>query len=175
MSILEEKINKNRDLFDEVDPPDGHLSRFQSKLDTLHEAGSRQINWFSGKVFKVAAVIVVLLGLSVTYYLIDPSGNTHQLTASALPQEVQEARMYYDKLAEEKLQKIDECAASSSEASYIRKVVSKEIVMLDSSSVQLEQQLQNDQDNPRIINALIRNYKTKSDLVDNILNKLCHI
>jgi hypothetical protein len=173
--MLEEKIRKNRDLFDEVDPPDGHLSRFQLKLDTLHEAGSRHINWFSGKVYKVAAVIVVLLGLSLIYYLINPSGNTNQLTASTLPQEVQEARMYYDKLAEEKLQKINECAASPSEASYIQKVVSKEIIMLDSSSVQLEQQLQNDQDNPRIINALIRNYKTKSELVDNILNKLCHI
>jgi hypothetical protein len=36
MSMLEEKIKKNRDLFDGAEPADGHLDRFQSKLDTLH-------------------------------------------------------------------------------------------------------------------------------------------
>jgi len=175
MSMLEEKIRKNRDLFDGAEPPEGHLSRFQSKLDSLHEVASRQDSWYSGKFFRIAAVIAVLLGLSVTYYLIDPSYNSNQLAANTLPQEIQEARMYYDKLAEDKLQKINECAASTSEASYIQKVVVNEITILDSSSVQLEQQLQNDKENKRLINALIRNYKTKSDLLDDILNRLCHI
>jgi thymidine kinase len=120
-------------------------------------------------------VIVVLLALSVTYYLIDPSSKSNQLAANTLPQEIQEARMYYNKLANEKLLKINECAASSSEASYIRKVVVDEITGLDSNSVELEQQLQNDEGNTRLINALLRNYKTKSDLLDDILNRLCHI
>jgi hypothetical protein len=123
----------------------------------------------------VAAVIVILLGLSVTYYLVDPSSNTNPVAAGTLPQEIQEARMYYDKLAEEKLQRINQCASSSSEASYIQKVVDNEIELLDSNSVKLEEALQDDNQNSRLINALIRNYKTKSDLLDDILNRLCHI
>lgn len=176
MSMLEEKIRKNRDLFDGAEPSEGHLERFQSMLDSLHEEDSiqRPIR-YSGRLFRVAAVIIVLLGLSVTYYLIDPAVNSNHVAASTLPQEIQEARMYYNKLAEEKIQKINNCAASTSEASYIQKVVTKEITMLDSSSVQLEQKLQADSKNERLINALIRNYKTKSDLLDDILNRLCHI
>jgi ribosome-binding factor A len=157
MSMLEEKIRKNRDLFDGAEPSEGHLERFQSKLAGLHELGQRQKSWYSGRIFRVAAVIAVLLGLSITYYLIDPSINSSHVAASTLPQEIQEARMYYDKLAEEKLQKINNCAASTSEASYIQKVVGNEMSVLDSSSVKLEEELQHDSQNERLINALIRN------------------
>jgi ribosome-binding factor A len=176
MSMLEEKIRKNRDLFDGAEPTEGHLERFQSKLAGLHEKEeTRQAHKPSGRLLRVAAVIAVLLSLSITYYLIDPAVNSSHVAASTLPQEIQEARMYYNKLAEEKLQKINNCAASTSEASYIQKVVTKEISMLDSSSVQLEAKLQIDNKNERLINALIRNYKTKSDLLDDILTRLCHI
>jgi hypothetical protein len=175
MSMLEEKIRKNRDLFDGAEPSDGHLERFQSKLAGLHDENALQRPIHSYRLFRVAAVIMILLGLSVTYYLIDPSMNSNKVAASTLPQEIQEARMYYNKLAEEKLQKINNCAASTSEASYIQKVVVNEITILDSNSVKLEEELQNDNNNERLINALIRNYKTKSDLLDDILNRLCHI
>jgi hypothetical protein len=175
MSMLEEKIRKNRDLFDGAEPEEGHFDRFQSRLDTLHEVGARHVSWYSGKFFRIAAVIVVLLALSVTYYIIDPSSRTYQLAANTLPQEIQEARMYYNKLASEKLLKINECATSTSEASYIQKVAVDQITLLDSNSVKLEAQLQDDQGNARLINALLRNYKTKSDLLDDILNRLCHI
>ena len=175
MSLLEEKIRKNRDILDGAEPSEGHFERFQAKLDPLQEVGPARKNWYSARIFRVAAVIVVLLGSSVTYYVIDPSVNSNLVSASTLPQEIQEARMYYNKLADEKLQKINQCAASTSEASYIQKVVVDEISLLDSSSVKLEQQLQSDNQNERLINALIRNYKTKSDLLDGILNKLCHI
>ncbi len=80
MSMLEEKIRKNRDLFDGAEPSEKHLERFQSMLDSLHEEDSiqRPIQR-SGRLFRVAAVIAVLLGLSVLYYLIDPSGRTVNL------------------------------------------------------------------------------------------------
>ena len=175
MSMLEEKIRKNRDLFDGADPSEGHLERFQSKLDELHQAAPRQKSWYSGKSFRVAAVVTALLGLSLLYYLLDPAMNSNQIVAGGLPQEIQEARMYYNKLADEKLDKINQCAANTSEASYIHKIIKEEINNLDSNSVKLEQELQTDKENKRLVNALIRNYKTKSDLLDEILNRLCHI
>jgi hypothetical protein len=175
MSLLEEKIRKNRDLFDGAEPSESHFDRFQTKLEALDEDLPRIRPWYSGKTFRVAAVVIALLGISIAFYLLNPAQDTNSIVAATLPQEIQEARMYYDKLADEKLQKINECAASTSEASYIQKLVSDEITLLDSSSVKLEEQLQNDKENKRLINALIRNYKTKSDLLDDILNRLCHI
>lgn len=175
MSLLEDKIRKNRDLFEGAEPGEGHLERFQEKLDNLHKLPSNGKRWYSYRLIRVAAVIFALIGLSVIYYLINPVDNSNKLAANTLPKEVQEARMYYTKLADQKLQKINECAPSSSEASYIQKVVTEEITELDSSSIKLEEQLVNEKDNKKIINALLRNYKTKSDLLDNILNRLCHI
>jgi hypothetical protein len=175
MSMIEEKIKKNRDLFDEAQPGEGHFDRFQSKLDTLHSVPASGARWYSGRLFRVAAVIVALLGFSVISYLVIPFDSSNQLAANTLPREIQEAKMYYDQQANEKLRKINECASSTSEASYIQKVVSNEISLLDSNSVKLVEELQNDKDNKRLINALIRNYKTKSDLLDDILNRICHI
>lgn len=86
--MLEEKIRKNRDLLDGAEPPEGHLERFQSKLAGLHVGDTRQSIRHSGRFFRVAAVIAVLLGLSITYYLIDPSMNTNRVAASILPQEI---------------------------------------------------------------------------------------
>ena len=175
MSMIEEKIRRNRDLFDGAEPGDGHFTRFQSKLDSFHGEHSAPRKWYSMRLLRVAAVIAVLLGLSVMYYLFDPAANTNPVAASTLPQEIQEARMYYTKITEEKMQKINDCASSTSEASYIQKIVMDEISLLDSSSVAIENELQQDAGNQKLINALIRNYKTKSDLLDDILNRLCHI
>lgn len=175
MSMLEEKIKRNRDVLDGQEPSEGHFDRFQEKLSALHE-GERQ-NHSGGvkKLLRVAAVIAVLTAISSLIYLMNPAQSPDRVTASVLPPEVHEARLYYDQLVDEKLQKIDECAVSNSEASFIRKMIIQEITLLDSNTVQLEQELQKDKQNTRLINAIIRNYKTKSDLVENILNRLCHI
>lgn len=175
MSILEEKIRKNRDLLDGAEPSNGHLERFHERLSALHGAEAREVKRIPGKYWRVAAVGAVLVGLSVVFYFINPTKNPGQLNASVLPQEIRDAKVYYNKMAEEKLMKINECAVSPSEASYIQKTTQEQISMLDSNAVELEAELQNDQNNERIINALIRNYKAKSDLLNDILNRLCHI
>lgn len=175
MSILEEKIRKNRDILDGAEPADGHLDRFMDKLSALHGEEDARIGRSNSRYWRVAAVIAVLIGLSLTVYFINPAGTPGTVTASTLPQEIRDAKMYYNNLADEKLQKINECAVSSSEASYIQKTALEQIDILDSNSVKLEQALQNDQNNKHLINALVRNYKTKADLLSDILNRLCHI
>ena len=175
MSILEEKIRKNRDILDGAEPSEGHLDRFMDKLSSLHEEGDVRIRSSNARYWRIAAVIAVLVGLSVTAYFINPVSTPGTVTASTLPQEIRDAKMYYNNLADEKLKKINDCASSSSEASYIQKTALEQISMLDSNSVKLEKELQNDQNNKHLINALVRNYKTKSDLLNDILNRLCHI
>ena len=175
MSILEEKIRKNRDILDGAEPFPGHADRFLEKLSALHEGEENKDRGSSRTYWRIAAVAAVLVGISVTLYFINPSENPGKLSANALPQEIRDAKVYYDKLADEKLQKINECAVSTSEASYIQKTAQEQISLLDSNAIRLESELQTDQNNERLINALIRNYKTKADLLNDILNRLCHI
>jgi hypothetical protein len=113
MSMLEDKIRKNRDLFDGADPAEGHLGRFQDKLNDSFNEQPRKLYRLPLKFLRIAAVIAVIMGLSILYYVADPSFNTNRLAANTLPQEVQEARMYYQNLAEEKLGKINDCGAST--------------------------------------------------------------
>lgn len=174
MSILEEKIRKNKDLLDSEEPAGGHLERFQSKLDALRQEEAGPVARGSRRLFRVAAVAAALIGLSLVYYFADPA-RQNPVNASVLSPELQEAKMYYNNLAREKLTKIEDCASSTTEASYIRKIAVDELTLLDSNTVRLETELQNDQNNQRLINALIVNYKTKSDLLDDILKRLCHI
>ncbi|MFO7615015.1 MAG: hypothetical protein R6W71_10285 [Bacteroidales bacterium] len=175
MSVLEEKIRKNRELLDAAEPSSDHFDRFQNKLDVLHLVAEKRYLPHLNKYYRVAAVIIVLIGLSLTYYLVGPEKSTNYATAGALPADLLEAKMYYDRLANEKLQEIYQHAANSSEASYVRKLASDEIELLDSASVKLEEQILEDQQNNRLINALLMSYKTKSDLLDDILNRLRNI
>ncbi|MBW6461305.1 MAG: hypothetical protein K0B08_12105 [Bacteroidales bacterium] len=175
MSVLEEKIKKNRELLDAAEPSSGHLDRFQGKLDDLHVVAQKKYLPRMNKYYRVAAVIAVLIGLSLTYYLVSPDKSTNYVTAGALPADLLEAKMYYDRLANEKLQEIYQHAANSSEASYVKKLASDEIGLIDSASVKLEEQIREDQQNNRLINALLMSYKTKSDLLDDILNRLRNI
>ena len=85
MSMLEEKIKKNRDLFDGAEPSEGHFDKFQEKLDAIHDVVHMPKPWYMRKSFRVAAVIIILMGLSLSYYLIDPVRNTNQVMGSALP------------------------------------------------------------------------------------------
>jgi hypothetical protein len=177
MSVLEDKIKKNRDLFDAAEPAEGHLERFSAKLEGLHEqAKNTPVRFLPGrKIIRIAAVIIVLLGLSITIYFINPVRQQNRVAASELPVELQEAKMYYTSLTDKKMQQINRCALSENQASGIRENAQQQLQVLDSNSVILENDLKQNKDNQRIRNALILNYKTKSDLLDEILKRLCKI
>ena len=175
MTLLEDKIKKNRESLDSVEPEEGHFGRFEAKLKALHEIKSGQQRIGLTQVWKVAAIIFVLISISLALYFINPDTQVNQTVASDLPLKLKEAKMYYDQVAAKKLNQINQCAISPDEAFRIRQMAEQEITQLDSNSVELENEIKQGKDNPRLVNALIQNYKTKSDLVEDILKRLCNI
>ena len=175
MSLLEEKIKKNRDNLDAAEPGQGHLERFEKRLSLLHEGKKETRRSGYGRLWKVAAVILVLIGVSLTLYFISPGEYNNHLAANALPREIQEAKMYYELETVKKLDEVQQCAASPDQADLIRQIAQQELVALDSSSQQLEEQLKQDAGNERLKNALILNYKTKADLIEDIIKKVCKL
>lgn len=175
MSLLEEKIRKNRDGLDAAEPSQGHLDRFETKLRALHHQDVRRSHSAFGRTWKVAAVALVLLAVSAALYFANPGRYSGRLSANPLPQEVQEAKMYYQTQADKKLREVDQCSMSPDQADLIRQLAQQELTELDSSSVDLEKQLSSDQDNKRLRQALILNYKTRADLIEDIIKKVCKI
>jgi hypothetical protein len=175
MSLLEEKIRKNRDSLDAAEPTPGHQERFEKKLASLPGAQDPGRLPRVSRVWKVAAVILILAGLSVTLYLTSPGRFTNNLSATPLPAEIQEVKMFYESEAQKKLDQMQQCAVSPDQADLIRQIAQQELVALDSNSEELENQLINDQGNKQIQDALILNYKTKADLIEDIIKKVCKL
>lgn len=175
MSLLEEKIKKNRDSLDAAEPSPGHTERFEKKLASLHNSKANSKGLRIRRGLRVAAVIVVLIGLSITLYLVTPGRLNNGLAANPLPQEIQEVKMYYQFETQKKLDQVQQCAVSPDQADLIKQIAEQELQQLDSNSSQLEDQLRNDQDNKRVKDALILNYKTRADLVEDIIKKVCKL
>ena len=168
-------MKKNRDNLDAAEPSPGHLERFEKRLAAMNrQEGAERRSW-GGRTWKVAAVIALLVTVSLTLYLVSPGDYNSTLSANALPQDIQEVKMYYDKEAEQKLAQVNQCAASPDQADLIRQIARQELQELDSNSTQLENELRNDKDNKRIKDALILNYKTKADLIEDIIKKVCKL
>ncbi len=73
------------------------------------------------------------------------------------------------------MDQINQCAMETENPEAIITMAKDEINALDNNTVNLEGDLQQNGENERVKNALIVNYKTKSDLLDNILKRLCNI
>ncbi len=175
MSILEEKIRKNKELFDKAEPGKGHEERFAGKLKVLHEVEEETKPRKSSRMWKVAAILVLLMGISAILVFIIPEKSVTNVAAGELPKELREAKFYYNDEADKKLEQIEQCAATSEEAAMVMNMAIEEMDALEQESAELESQLQNNIDNQRVKDALIVNYRTKSKLLDNILYRLCNI
>jgi len=177
MSILENKIRKNIDQFDVSEPSEGHFDRFSEKLDELHDKDTLKIrrNFFSTKYWRIAAVVLILISISTIVFLINPRQSSVNLTANELPEELQEVKMYYSSQANAKMKQIEECALTDEDAAIIHELAAQEIEELEKTSAELESALKENDKNEKVRDALIVNYKTRAELLDNIIQRLCNI
>ena len=176
MSVLDDKIRKNRDHFDTAEPPEGHFDRFKEKLEIADEEDIRQKRqWLQGRAAKVAALFVLLISIPLVLVLTLNKDSGNVVAANILPEDIQEVKFYYNDLSDKKMEQVNLCAMESPEADQIVTLARQELENLDSNSLMLESELTEKGENERIVNALIRNYKTKSKLLDNILKRLCNI
>ena len=174
MSILEEKIKTNKELFETAEPSQGHFDKFRDKLERLDEAPTPSTGGYR-MLRRIAASFLMLFSLGVALFFLNQQFIANNLNASQLPPELLEVKMYYNKEVNTKLEKIEQCASSPEDAAAIRQLVQGEITALEQNTQSLEHEFSKNSNNERVKNALILNYKTKSELLDDILRRLCRI
>jgi hypothetical protein len=167
MKDIEKIIQDNRDQFDHLEPSEGHFERFQNKLDQ-HNKKSVSFSWTFIMKAAVVGVLVVLSSMWL-YDNLYKQQNTQQLTYQDLPTEVQEAQMYYSSLVEEKYEKIK---SHDFEDEKQKKMLLKELKEMNEAYQSIRKDLKSNPDDPRVINALIRHYQMKLDVMNQILNQL---
>lgn len=173
MSILEDKIRKNKKEFDMNVPSDGHLKRFSERLDSLHVNENPFAQRFE-KVLKIAAAILVLMMISSLFVFL-PNGEQNQVMAAELPEEIKSAKMFYDAKAQEKLEQIDECVQDEVAAQEIKNMAQQELNEIDRNNTELAEEYKANPENKKVEKALINGYKSKADILEVIVSRLCKL
>ncbi len=183
MSELEKIINNNMDAYDSEEPAEGHFERFENKLSELHHdsksENAKVIQFVAKQGWKIAAAVVILIGVGFVFFNVGIVGNKDVMTAQdteiILSPELTEVEIYYASLADDRFTIIDQLIPDSMEGSMIKEMVDMELSELSENYGELLEEYKNNPDDDRIIDAIINNYRIQAEILDNIiinLNKL---
>jgi len=162
MTDLEKYIREHRLMFDTDQPPSGHLERFGEKLGT-EKGRSIRIR----HLLQVAASVAVILASAFVIITRDRSGS--KVADRQIPEVVLEADRYYADRLHAKYEQIREFPFEQPEE---KTLLLDELEDLDAHHRQLMSDLQANPDDERVLNALIRHYQMKLEVMDQIINQL---
>ncbi len=169
MKNIEDIIRSNKDLFDGAEPSEGHLGRFNRKLEQRFHSvvTSRSIVPYLLR----AAVITLLITLSSLWiwdHFLRP-GSVRMALGDVSPEykEVENYYMYQVNLMEDELFTIG-LENNPDQNEMLR----KEMRSMDSVYVQLQKELKVNPNDEKIINAMIEHYQTKIEVMSYIVNQL---
>lgn len=172
MQSLEKYIYKNRDRFDLEEPEPGHFERFMEKQ---RRRGERHGN-FSWKYLLQAAAVAVLIVISSLWVYEKISGteeNPTRMTLADIAPEYREAEIYYTSMINSKYNEIRsiDFPGNTSEQDMLLKELSE----MDTIYKSLEEELNTENGNHMVINAMIRHYQLKLDIMSRILDQLYQV
>ncbi len=172
MNTLEEIIKRGRGEFDDREPSEGHFERFSFKLATRLHAGraKRSILPYLLK----AAVVTLLVTLSSLWtfdHFVRPNLKK-TMTLSEVSPEYREVETYYVRqvnFMENEFTSLDLANPEQKEA------LMNEMALMDSVYVELQKELKANPNDQRIIDAMIKHYQTKLDVLNYIIDQLREI
>ena len=172
MNTLEEIFKRGRSEFDDREPSDGHFERFSFKLATRLHAGKakRSILPYLLK----AAVVTLLVTLSSLWtfdHFVRPNLKK-TMTLSEVSPEYREVENYYVtqvNFMENEFTSLDLSNPEQKEA------LMSEMASMDSVYVELQKELKANPNDQRIIDAMIKHYQTKLEVMTYILDQLRQI
>jgi hypothetical protein len=170
MENLENKIIRNRPAFDNAEPADGHFDRFARKLDRLRMPGKYSLPYY----LKVAGLVLLVSVSSILIYQMAMNRYYERNIYSfgKLSPEYREVEDYFIHTINTKynaLQKID------LKDSAQKTMIMNELKELDKVYRSLSKELKNDPNNERLINAMIKHYQLKLDILNEMTDQLLKI
>ena len=173
MISLEDKISRNKEMFDHAEPSDDHFEKFDRKLSEFNKPQKWKFN--RGLFLKIAASILILIAISITLnYVGKNNGNNLFINNSVaeVPEELQEIQLYYTNLTDDKLQQIDQLAGSSDEGEKIKRMIRGEVEEIKLNTNELENEYVSGANDGRTMSAIVNNYRIITNLLDHIINDL---
>jgi hypothetical protein len=169
MKSIDDIIRDNRDCFEDQEPSEGHMERFNGKLLKRLGAGidKRSIVPYLLK----AAVVTLLVTLSSlwTWEHFIRSDRNRMVLGDVSPQ-YKEVENYY--IHQVKLIEGEIVTNEFKNSPEQKEMLIKEMKNMDSVYVQLQKELKANPNDERIINAMIEHYQTKVEVLTLIVNQL---
>ena len=166
MNNFEKNIKKNKALFDVHKADKSKLwANIESRLESP-EQKVKTIRLWNTPVFKVAATIIVALGL---FSLINIGLNSFNEQNNFASQELSDIDMHYKGLVAYQVKLVENNKQLSSGEKEAFLLFMDE---LDDEYEVLKQELQKDLDSERVLEAIVINYKKRIELIENLLAQI---
>jgi hypothetical protein len=168
MKTIEDIIRKNRDLFEDKEPSEGHFDRFSVKLEIRCQARTRRS--IVPYLLK-AAVVTLLVTLSSLWtwdHFIRPGSS--RMTLGQVSPQYREVENYY--IHQVNLMEGEIVNTELNSNPEQKEMLVKEMKSMDSVYVSLQKELKANPNDERIINAMIEHYQTKLEVMTYIVNQL---
>ena len=169
MSNLEKQIREQRLLLDSDRPREGHEDRFRQKLERLpRQAPVRRIRF--RHAIQVAASLAIILTSAIL--LVRSNQGDDKLAKEEIPEAIVEANVYFASQVDARYDEIKEFEFNDQEE---KDLLLKELQDLENYQKQLMKDLETNPGDERVVNALIRHYQLKLEVMDQIITQLNQI
>ena len=169
MKNIEDIIRSNKDFFEDAEPSEGHMERFNRKLEMRFQVATvkRSIVPYLLK----AAVVTLLITLSSlwTWDHFIRSGSNKMTLGQVSPQYKEVENYYVHQVNMMEGEIVDVDLKNNPEQ---KSLLMKEMKSMDSTYVSLQKELKANPNDERIINAMIEHYQTKLEIMTYIVNQL---
>ncbi len=168
---IHQLFDKLQGTFDTEEPAGGHQQRFLEKLQAsqgIVAIQKKKNNWWRSLAIAASAAILMAIGFS----MFNTSPTIEQQVAEISP-EVSQTQFYFASLIEEQVRQLEN--ESTPETQKIIDDTMIQLNKLDTNYKVLEQDLLNGGNSKLILSAMITNFQTRIDLLQEVLDQVENI
>ncbi len=167
MSDLEKYITKMRDSLNSDEPDAGHTKRFSKKL----KAQQRPVRTMNFRhALQIAASVAVILASGIV--IVKSSKGSNKMAANPVAEEFQQTNSFY---ASQVNARYEDIAALPFNSSEEKEMLLEELSEMDTYYQELLKELNANPGDDRAMNALIRHYQIKLQVMDRIIEQLVQL
>lgn len=166
---MEDFIKNNKDFFNTNEPSENHFAKFAAKLESKQTNNRLQ---FIKKTYSIAAVVTFMLFSAVLASLVYSGIKTQETNylANQINSELLEVETYYESNFNKDLNEF--IAFSCANSDINKDEILMELKNFDTNYSELERELEHNNENEIIINAMILNKQERSEFLNNIMRKV---
>jgi len=154
--------------FDTEVPLEGHENRFLVKLNNLEQVKTLPVKKNNSfKYLSIAATLILLCSLSMVWFQSTPTINEQVVEISP---EISKTEFYFANLIEEEVNKLQ--SESTPETKQIIADTMLQLTKLEKNYKSLENDLINGGNSKFILSAMITNFQTRIDLLEDVLHQV---